>query len=527
MTKFRKPIRSTLMATVMFAALSACGGNPGDPLDRARDAQGMEELRGAQIALGKLLSEEPGNVEARMAAGDVAMRLDNFERAMSEYGEVPAGDPMSPRARTMVAKAALMLGNPRRAAEELEGLDSDLPLTDSVRIALAFGQGEMEQGRAMLGTALAAYPDAPELLLLSAEQDWLAGDRQEAAGKIARALDAAPDDSELHLMAGRFAMDNRELDTAKTHFDRVLALRPNHQTAMIAQAAVARDSGDDGAAAEWIDKANKAGKPSPVAVYFAAQISYDAGDIARAHELLQAVRKAGRNLPQIVRLDGLIAAHRGQTQTAIGSLEDYMEMGGDGMLVRRVLAGQYIEAGNDRRAWETLQPVLGRADADANVLALGARLADQFGDAQAAALQARATNAAKTAPPTAIMVEAGKAMRAGDWTKADTLYAPLLEESQSAVLLNNAANVKLQIGENEAAIALARRALALAPDDPGVLDTMGWVLLQTGGPRSEAREHLTRARALAPQNGEIYEHLRLAQADGEGQGEGAAATGGE
>lgn len=107
---------------------------------------------------------------------------------------------------------------------------------------------------------------------------------------------------------------------------------------------------------------------------------------------------------------------------------------------------------------------------------------------------------------------AGEAIRAGDWAKADAIFAPLVEGDgkTSAALLNNAAAVKSELGEHAAAVALARRALAEAPDSPQVLDTLGWALWREGKRVDEARALLTRAARGAPENPEIAEHWAIA-----------------
>jgi len=75
----------------------------------------------------------------------------------------------------------------------------------------------------------------------------------------------------------------------------------------------------------------------------------------------------------------------------------------------------------------------------------------------------------------------------------------------SARVYNNLANIRLALGKGDA-LQAAEKAYALAPEDARVLDTLGWVLAQTGR-LDEALRHLRDARLRAPENGEIRWHL--------------------
>ncbi|MEL7519672.1 MAG: tetratricopeptide repeat protein, partial [Pseudomonadota bacterium] len=129
-----------------------------------------------------------------------------------------------------------------------------------------------------------------------------------------------------------------------------------------------------------------------------------------------------------------------------------------------------------------------------------------------AAIQMALANRQKSADLTKQLRAAGVAIRAGDWTKADGIYAPLVDGAgaNDAVLLNNAAAVKSELGDHAAAIALGRRALAIAPESPQVLDTLGWALWREGKSVQEARDLLTKAAKFAPSNPEIAEHWAIA-----------------
>ena len=81
-------------------------------------------------------------------------------------------------------------------------------------------------------------------------------------------------------------------------------------------------------------------------------------------------------------------------------------------------------------------------------------------------------------------------------------------QPQSPVLMNNLAWAYQSVG-NPKAEELGKRAAQLAPQNPAILDTYGWILHQEGK-NKEAVKYLQKAADLAPDNKEIREHLQTA-----------------
>ncbi|HNO64590.1 MAG TPA: tetratricopeptide repeat protein, partial [Thauera aminoaromatica] len=97
-------------------------------------------------------------------------------------------------------------------------------------------------------------------------------------------------------------------------------------------------------------------------------------------------------------------------------------------------------------------------------------------------------------------------MQAGGMTAAAEQYERIIGAGEAgARVYNNLANIRLALGKGDA-LQAAEKAYALAPEDARVLDTLGWVLAQTGR-LDEALRHLRDARLRAPENGEIRWHL--------------------
>ena len=97
-------------------------------------------------------------------------------------------------------------------------------------------------------------------------------------------------------------------------------------------------------------------------------------------------------------------------------------------------------------------------------------------------------------------------MRKGNWKAAREQYESLIAGGNAgAGVFNNLANALLMLGEGDA-VAAAEQALALAPGEVSMVDTLGWALARAGR-LDEAMRHLRDARLRAPQNAEIRWHL--------------------
>jgi Flp pilus assembly protein TadD len=78
----------------------------------------------------------------------------------------------------------------------------------------------------------------------------------------------------------------------------------------------------------------------------------------------------------------------------------------------------------------------------------------------------------------------------------------------NALALNNLAFIYGESGD-ERAEGLARRAYELLPNSPGIMDTLGWILLNNGE-TTEAYQLLERAASLNPESRNTQYHLAVA-----------------
>ena len=493
----------------IFFVISACTGEIVSNLDTARAAYEQGDLATAQFHVRSALEKDPANHALTFLSGRISLDSGNPDRAKGEFGMLLNDPEFGSRARVLLAKAHLMTGKSRLALEALGDTPPETALGFAVGVGANLLEGKTDTANTLLDKGLAKFPDSADLLVLDGTRALQTGDRDRATALAERVTDLAPKDLNARLFAARTAMLERDLSEAEKHFNAVLSTRPKHQTALLGKAAIAHDRGDRTAAKEILKEASQQLGGSSLAVsYFLAQLAFDGGEVDRAHEILQGHGNL-QNLPAAVKLNGLVAARRGQHEQAIASLRRYFSNGDEDGRARFALASSYYAVGEKEKSWEVLHPLADAANADRRTLRLAAKLAGALG-LPAKAYQAREAEAARGDPLAQEMAAADKAISAGEWKKADGIYKQLLARrpnTTNVILLNNAASVRMKLGRLGEAVKLARLAHKQAPNDPMVTDTLGWALFKANGPTPEAARLLGKAARKMPGNPNIRAHL--------------------
>lgn len=513
-------VKSGILA-INLAIAGCVGGSVPKPDEIARMVE-AGDVDMARVAIKGALEADPEDPDLILLKGRVAMESGNPDLAISELSRLADDKNHAALVRDHLARAYLMGGNPRRALETLGDGKPATALAFAVRTGALVRLGEGDAAAKALAEGLASFPDAPDLMVLEGGQAMAMGDIDKAAMIAGRAVKIAPGDVQVRLLAGRVAMIDRRFDEAQAHFDAVLARRPKFQTALLAKASMAMDRGDKAAADRLLrEAAGQIGDGAPAIAYFRARVAYDDGRTDDALKILQSMGDTSA-FPPATMLSGLVAARRGQHEQAIALLRRYLADGYEDGRARIALAVALDAVGERREAWATLRPVANAGNATPNTLELAARLAEASGASGAPRYRQRAASARRDAAMGKDLAAASAAMRSGEWAKADAIHSRLIAAhpgTDNVVLLNNAAFARLELGDTAGAVALGKRALALAPDDPVVLDTVAWAMFKAEGPTSQASALMRRAASAMPANVQIRRHaLAMASAAGNRNG---------
>lgn len=510
-------LRKTLIVPVMVSsiALSSCESEVTDPYAAGVQAFEKHDYQAARLYFRQALDATPANPERQdigFQYAQVLLAMENPEGAMELLRPLLDEPEAFPAAPGLMAKAYLLSGNGQGALELLESTGMPDALSYAMAVGAYLSVNDGDAATARLDKGLSLFPDSADLIVLDANRAFDTRDLAEARLRLGMALSENPSHVEARLLGGRLELYDRQFSAAREHFEAVLEVQPWNMSAMVSLAAMERDSGNDDAAKSWLEKARAISPDHPVATYFAAQMAFDVGDVSKADSLLQSIPSDLSDIPVIWLLRGQISASKGQSNTAISEIERYFQRGGEGNMPRLQLAKLYQKSGDLERAWHMLSPVLRSYNASEAALALGKELAQKLGkpDVQNLAERSRTLNDQKRYETQ--MQAADGAIKSGEWEEAGRLYSEILAmaELSNPVVLNNAANVQLKLGNFAEAYDLASRAYSLAPQDPIIMDTMGWSMMQAQGKSSRATSLIKQAFDLAPSNREIADHVIIA-----------------
>ncbi len=408
-----------------------------------------EDVAAARRAFTTALEKDPQFLPAVQNLARLAEQQGDRAVAMGHYQAFLKSSPDNEGALVALADLALRAGDRAAAADHLQRAAA--AHADAVRPRLGLARLHLAEGRVQAASeavdeALALAPDLPDLLLLRAEIDLRRGDVAAAKAATVRLQARAAE------AAGQGAGGNSALYLALGSLqarvgDRALA-RSNLERAL------SLSEGDN-----------------PAALRALARLDLGSGDTDAAAAKVERLLAAGDDAPGTRLLQADVLLTQGKRDEAEGMFADLAEEGVREGLMR--LATLSLADGDAAAAARRLEGWLGRFPGD-----LGAEL---------------------------LLADA---LMRQDQDRALARYENLVETG-NAVVLNNLAWLYMERNDPRA-VDMARRALEAAPDNPDILDTVGWILLQGDGDVQEAVTLLRRSVQLNPGNASVQYHLGVA-----------------
>lgn len=428
----------------------------------------------------RLVKETPDNA-ALLANAGIAMLVaaSDPQRARELLGRSLSLDGSQASVRFALAALAMQEGRAEEADQQLRAILEADPKNERASLALAENahtQGDAAQARKILEQAIGADPQVVESRLQLARLAYLSGNPADGRSLIEQAATAAPEKTPALAAAGKVLLNIGRYDEALSYLRKAMDAGSVDARLDAARAHWALSQKD---AARQVLLAGVASRPDWYSgLAMLAQLDAREGRIDAALSHVATARKKGRLAPAAI---------------------DIVE--GD----VRMIGGQPAEAA-----------ALYRRAASAGTTSL-LTLKEYV-----------ARKAAGAAKPEALLVEwlrqhpgdapvrralASHYMTSGERSQAIREYetiASSIASATDAISWNNLAWLYHEVKDSRA-LQTAEKARELAPSSPAVLDTYGWILLQSGQ-ADEARRVLEQAQQKAPGNAEIRYHLGAAYA---------------
>ena len=442
----------------------------------ARSALALDDRDAEQRVARLWLELAPDSLEAQQLAAYVALKDNDIPTALTHLRRVIAL--AHDREKDGYLHAARLLAEVepvQRRLDLLRGLIAEDGETAEAYYALALvaaGAERYDDAVAATRRALELQPDWSEPRIFLVRLLLGQNKRAEARKTLEEFVEKTPDDRGLRMLYAQLLVDEKEFSNARGVFERMLSKAPKEPDVLFALGILSLQLDDTASAREYFTRLNDTGQRKDDAAFYLGQVEENAGN-------------------------------------AEAALSWYLKVGGDNesdaqVRVARIYAGQ----GQIERSREVLQRLRDeQADNAAALFLIEAELLKGVGlDQDAMAVYDVALTQFQGNPDLLY----ARALHAASMDRVD-----ILERDLTAVLEKDPANSEAlnALGYTLAdrtdryaeALGYIQRAMEIKPDEPAILDSMGWVQYRLGN-LQEAIKYLRRA-VERTRDGEIAAHL--------------------
>lgn len=430
----------------------------------------------ALTAARRWVALDPERMEARQTLAALALRAGNADEAYTQFDYL-LRDPQDAVPVYQGITGLLARSEDRVMALTLMGRLAQSH-AQSAQAHLAYARLALNADNAELAlrevdTALTLQPDLSEARVLRAGVRYKLGDMDGAKRELQDAVAAYPKDLELRLALARLLLDAQDLAGATVQFKQVVKREPGHPDALYSLGLLAMEQQQPKQAEAYFKALVETGKRDHEARYYLARVQEQRGELDEALAGYARVGEGDYWLDAQARVASL-TAKLGDLDGARRQLQA-LRLRDPKLTVRLYLVEGDIlsQAGEPRQALALYNRVLVEAPDNHDVLYARALVAERLDDLKMAEADLRR------------IIDADPknyhALNALGYTLADR--TDRLQE----------------------ALKYIEQAMALAPDEPAIVDSLGWVHYRLGN-LEVAAEHLKRAYELSRGDAEVAAH---------------------
>tara|TARA_R110002110_G_scaffold91264_2_gene237658 strand:+ start:285141 stop:286925 length:1785 start_codon:yes stop_codon:yes gene_type:complete len=448
--------------------------DPGVSAHTTHLTQFMRREQQAMEAVSLWVELEPDNVEANNTLATLLVRQGRAPEALPHLALVERS---GERANFPVLLSDYAQLDPDQREELAAGIDAlalEFPENTQLLLLQSLVHTEHEEfdaALAKLNTLFKLEPYQPQALLLEAKI-LLAQSAKSPFKRLQKALAADPDNSTLRLQYAQL-LTTTDIDRAREQFEILSAQSPRDGDLLLSLALINREMDDDLAAKAYLRQLLGLEQRIDEAHYYLGRIAEDAGELQAAVDEYKRVEDGREYLSANSRIGRILIQ--------------------EGML-------------EENHGWFSQQRVQRPARRE-QLYALEADLLSKSG-ASATALEV--LNLALRDVPESDNLLYARAMlleQQGELVSMEADLRTLIARDPDNTTAINALGYTLanRTERYDEALQLITRALELQPNEPAILDSMGWVLYKTGR-NEEALDYLKRAYAAFP-DPEVAAHL--------------------
>ncbi len=424
-----------------------------------------------------IVERSPDDAAARNIAGGVYAAAGRLDRARAEWQRVLELKPDDVGGRMNLARLDLAEGKPDAAAAQLQkALDKDPKnlLATLGMAAIAQSRKDPKDVDRWLKKAADDHPDSVEVRITQVQYYLATQDYARARAAADGAVRVDPNSAPAYNARGLVQVGQGDISDGIASFREAVAKAPQGGYQLNLARAYVLDR-KPAEALSVLDETLKARPRQPVTLALAMSIAVQSRDLERASGYMERLRTIEPDAPMTLRLEGDLAVAQGRYTDALAHYEKAAAKGGDiSLAIARYRAGTLAGVARPQRP---LEEWLERNPND----------------------------------PAALTLLAEHRQQAGDIPGAIAYYELAVSVAPGNVTaLNNLAGL-YQVRKDPRALATAERALASAPKNPAVMDTVGWLLVEKGD-LDKALPLLQEAAKALPNLPEVQYHYGTALA---------------
>lgn len=441
-----------------------------------RIAAFAKDEQAALAASRRWVELDPDSLDARQSLAVLALRVGIEDEAFTQLEhiitELGAGD----RAFTAVT-GLLARDEDRQAAlqlmQRLAQQHPDLPDAHLALSRLAQHAGKPEVGLAAAQRALTLRPDWPEALIQRARLQMQKGDQKQALQELAAAVERQPEAPGLRMTYARLLLDAHEFQAAEQQFERIVEQNPEHGDAVYSLGLLALEAERYEVAREYFERLLELGGRNQESLYYLGRIAEVRDAPETAIDWYDQVREGDYLMDAQVR-SARLRAQLGDLEAARRQLHGMRVRNPELAVQLYVVEGELlVEAGAVQQAMDLYDSVLEETPDNTDLLYARALLAEKLDRLEQ--------------------------------TEQDLRRVLELEPDNAPALNALGYTLADRTERHREALIYIEKALALRPEDPAILDSMGWVQYRLGN-LEQAEQYLRRALEQV-RDAEIAAHL--------------------
>jgi putative PEP-CTERM system TPR-repeat lipoprotein len=520
----------------------------------ADDSRLTSLFEGARVAAGadrqtidtleKALRDAPDSRGLQIQLASAYVQAGTADKAVALLRKVESGPTINPRREALLIQAVAMAQGPAAGRTQVQTMLNKYG-TEPAAVGMAAGfyarSGELDKGRALLSEALARNPKQPELLFALARVEWAARHPDPARAALQRLIDLDPANTgaQLALVEMDLAQGNQPAATSRLEALRKANPKAVEPSMMLARMALAKD--DAKRADEYINVAVQAASKRGDVLNAAGLLYLESGRFDQAQAMFKDGTVSDPGNPLLWLNLGRAQLGLNQRGPAREALEKALSLQPEWLPAIGALAFLEIQEGNGAAALNRIEAMKQTGPNNPQLLALEGEVYTVLQKYAEASQAYEAAAAIRPAPELATKIyqvrSVGKLpnpleplerwssahpedlafrtlladayLKSGEARKAIGQYEQIVQrQPQHVPSLNNLAWLYHE-QRDQRALATARQAHQLAPQLPAIMDTLGWILVDSGQ-ATEGLPLLEQAATSANASADIKYHYAAA-----------------